>query len=313
MVVQNRESAMRSLAGIFAAAATPLRPDLSIDLERLAKHCRWLLNEGGCDGVNLLGTTGEATSFSTEQRLDAMRAVAESDLPMERFMVGTGAAALADTVRLTSGARELGFAGALLLPPFYYKNIDDESLYAYNAQVIERAGGGKLGIYLYHIPQFSCVPFPHAVIERLAGHFPRELAGIKDSSGDLAHSKSLAERFPALAVFPGSEGFLAKAPDAGFAGCISATTNVTGGFAARGWRDRGSEAGRASLEAASAIRDALSRFPVIAATKWVLAELQGDPEWRRMHPPLRGLTEAEWSNLRSQLVETALFAGGQRR
>ena len=74
---------MASLTGIFAAAATPLKPDLSIDTIRLIAHCRWLLNEGGCDGVNLLGTTGEATSFSVEQRLDAMRAVAESGLPMD--------------------------------------------------------------------------------------------------------------------------------------------------------------------------------------------------------------------------------------
>ena len=171
---------MGSLAGIFAAAATPLKADHSIDIDRLVQHCRWLLDEGGCDGVNLLGTTGEATSFSVEQRLDAMRAVAESDLPMERFMVGTGAAALSDAVRLTSAARELGFSGALLLPPFYYKNIEDESVYAYVAEVIERAAGGKLGIYLYHIPQFSAVPFSIPVVERLAAHFPGVLAGIKD-------------------------------------------------------------------------------------------------------------------------------------
>ena len=80
---------MGRLTGIFAAAATPLKADLGIDTERLIRHCRWLLNEGGCDGVNLLGTTGEATSFSVVQRLDAMRAVAGSGLPMERFMVGT--------------------------------------------------------------------------------------------------------------------------------------------------------------------------------------------------------------------------------
>ncbi len=303
---------MGSLAGIFAAAATPLKADLSIDIERLTRHCRWLLGEGGCDGVNLLGTTGEATSFSVEQRLDAMRAVAESGLPMAQFMVGTGAAALADAVRLTSGARELGFAGALLLPPFYYKNIDDESLYAYVARVIEQAGGGKLGLYLYHIPQFSAVPFSFGVIERLAAHFPHELAGIKDSSGDFAHSTELAERFPALAVFPGSEGFLAKAPEQGFAGCISATTNVNGGFTSQGWRMRETEAGRTSLQAASAIRDVLSKFPVIAATKWTLSELQQDPEWQRVHPPLRGLTDAEWASLKSQLGETELFTAAPK-
>ena len=303
---------MGSLAGIFAAAATPLKPDLSIDTARLARHCRWLLEEGGCDGVNLLGTTGEATSFSVEQRLDAMRAVAEAGLPMERFMVGTGASALADSVRLTSGARELGFAGALLLPPFYYKNIDDESLYAYAGRVVEQAGGGRMGLYLYHIPQIAIVGYPHAVIERLAAHFPGAIAGVKDSSGDFEHSLELARRFPSLAIFPGSEGFLARAPEAGFAGCISATTNVNGAFVSRGWGARETDAGRASLNAAGAIRDAISKYPLVPAVKWVLSEMQGDPEWRRTHPPLRGLTEAEWSALRAALGQTELFAAERK-
>jgi 4-hydroxy-tetrahydrodipicolinate synthase len=303
-----KEDAMGSLAGIFAAAATPLKADLSIDTARLVDHCRWLLSEGGCDGVNLLGTTGEATSFSVEQRLDAMRFVAESGLPMERFMVGTGAAALKDAVRLTSAARELGFSGALVLPPFYYKNIDDESVYAYIAQVIEQAAGGPMGIYLYHIPQMSAVGFSHAVVERLAAHFPGVLAGIKDSSGDFDNSMELARRFPGIAVFPGSEGFLARAPEAGFAGCISATTNVNGAFVGRGWKARETDAGQASLKAASAIRDAVSKYPLVAAVKWVLSEMRGDPEWRRTHPPLRGLTDAEWTALRAALGETELFS-----
>ncbi|HYB10078.1 MAG TPA: dihydrodipicolinate synthase family protein, partial [Alphaproteobacteria bacterium] len=103
------------MTGVIAAAATPLRDDYSIDLVKLVSHCEWLLKQG-CDGINLLGTTGEATSFAVEERLAAMKAVAQGHLPLDRIMVGTGAAALGDAVRLTGAARELGFAGALLLP-----------------------------------------------------------------------------------------------------------------------------------------------------------------------------------------------------
>lgn len=301
---------MTSLSGIFAAAATPVTTECEIDHDRLVRHCRWLLKEGGCDGVNLLGTTGEATSFSVEQRLGAMRAVAESGLPMERLMVGTGAAAMADALRLTQGARELGFSGALLLPPFYYKGIDDESLYAYVARVIEQTATGSFGIYLYHIPQVSTVPYPIAVVERLARDFPGALAGIKDSSGDLDHALQLLARVPSIAVMPGSEILLAKAPEAAFAGCISATTNVNGGVVGRGWKARHSEAGRALLAAGVKIRETIAAFPVIAGVKWILSELQDDAGWRHTHPPLRGLTDAEWTRLRGQLSETALFATG---
>ena len=92
--------------GLIAAAATPLTPDRAIDIPRLAAHCRGLL-ERGCDGINLLGTTGEATSFSVDERLSAMRAVAESGLPLERFLVGTGAANQPDAVALTRAAMAL--------------------------------------------------------------------------------------------------------------------------------------------------------------------------------------------------------------
>jgi len=106
------------LRGVIAATATPIDPDFQPDLGRLVRHCRALL-EGGCDAINLLGTTGEATAFSVEQRLRVMRAIAEGGLPLQRFMVGTGVPALEDTVRLTRAACELGFAGALVLPPYY--------------------------------------------------------------------------------------------------------------------------------------------------------------------------------------------------
>src|SRR6516225_8810807 len=95
------ETKMGKLQGVIAAVATPLSDNLTIDHDRLVSHCRWLLAQGGCDGINLLGTTGEATSFSVALRIDAMQAIARSGLPLERFMVGTGAAALEDAVRLT--------------------------------------------------------------------------------------------------------------------------------------------------------------------------------------------------------------------
>ena len=278
---------MPKLSGVIAAAATPLRDDLSIDHAKLAAHCRWLLNDGGCDAVNLLGTTGEATSFSVEQRLAAMRAVAEAGLPMERFMVGTGASALEDAVRLTLAAKAFGFAGALLLPPFYYKGIDDESLVAYVDTVIAQVGGEGLGLYLYHIPQNTGVPWPIEVVAALAERHPDTLLGLKDSSGDIAYSTELAKRVPR-----------------GFAGCISATTNVTGPLARIAWHQAGTPEAEAAVAAAAALRAALSSVTLVPAVKDTLAEIHGDASWRRPHPPLRALNDTERATLREALAKT---------
>src|SRR5580698_3591056 len=114
----------KTLHGVIAAVATAVDDNGEPDSARAVALARFLL-DSGCDGLNVLGTTGEATSFSLEQRRRVMSAYAAGALPLDRMMVGTGAAALADAVALTRHAAELGFAGALILPPFYYKGVPD--------------------------------------------------------------------------------------------------------------------------------------------------------------------------------------------
>ncbi|HEX9464322.1 MAG TPA: dihydrodipicolinate synthase family protein [Alphaproteobacteria bacterium] len=291
------------LTGIIAAAATPIREDNSIDLPRLTEHCRQLLAHG-CDGINLLGTTGEATSFSKQQRLEAMETVAKSGLPRERFMVGTGAAAIADAADLTAAARDLGFAGALLLPPFYYKGIDDQSVVEYVEAVMARVGRAGLRLYLYHFPQNSAVPYSPNAVEKLHTAHPEQILGVKDSSGDLAYAAELTRRMPKLDVFPSAEGALAKAKEHRFAGCISATANITGPFAQAGWRALGTDAGARGVEDAAKIRGAFADWPLIAGVKWALSDLYGDAAWIRMCPPLRALTPTEQQGLRQKLAAT---------
>jgi 4-hydroxy-tetrahydrodipicolinate synthase len=292
---------MSTFSGVIAAAATPVDADGQIDLQRLAAHCRWLLEAGGCDGVNLLGTTGEATSFSVQQRLAAMSAVASSGLPMSRLMVGTGAAALADALALTKAADDLGFAGALLVPPFYYKGIGDDAVQRYVQTLIDEAGLKQAKLYLYHIPQFSGVPYSIDVVEQLARRNSHVLRGVKDSSGDLTYSKELARRLPEIDVFPSSEGTLSSADEHGFAGCISATTNVNGAVAQDAWRARGTDAGRKAGAKALAIRDAISQFALVPAVKWGVSLTHDDPSWQRVQPPLAALDSDQGNALETAL------------
>ena len=290
-----------TLKGVIAATPTPVDADLAIDTGRLVAHCRWLLETGGCDGVNLLGTTGEATSFSVAQRLAAMQAVAKAGLPMERIMVGTGGASLFDAVTLTRAAHDLGFAGALLLPAFYYKGVDVAS---YVEAVIARVGATGLKLYLYHIPQNTGVPYPIEAVEALVAKHPTTVVGLKDSSGEIAYSRRLAAALPGFAVFPSAEGSLAEARASGFAGCISATTNVTGRLAQVAWSDPDGAAGQKAVADATAIRTALSAFPLMGSVKAALGEMKGDPAWRLCVPPLRALTAEEREALFARLQET---------
>jgi len=77
------------------AIATPIDAAGAPDTARATKLARFLL-DNGCDGLNVLGTTGEATSFSLDERKRVMSAYQAAGLPLSRMMVGTGAAAVAD-------------------------------------------------------------------------------------------------------------------------------------------------------------------------------------------------------------------------
>ncbi len=276
---------MKRIAGVIAATPVPLKRDLTMDLMRLIEHCRWLLDQGGCDGVNLLGTTGEAMSFPAAERMRAMEAVARAGLPLDRIMVGTGAAALEDAVELTAAAMAMGFAGALVVPPFFYKDLSPQMVVGFFERLITRVGEQNLRLYLYHIPQNTGVPFAIEAIAELRTRYPDVVLGLKDSAGDLAYARKVASAFPGFDVFPSSEGSLIEAQASNFAGCISATTNVTGRLSQTAWKQQAEEAGKQACAQAVAIRAVLARLPLVPSVKCALALIKNDAEWVRVHPP----------------------------
>src|SRR5258706_8313704 len=211
--------------GVFVPACTPFRGDLSVDEQRFVAHCRWLLDEGA-DGLAVFGTTSEANSLSAAERTTLLERLVESRISPAVLMPGTGCCALPDTVALTRHAVEAGCMGVLLLPPFYYKGVGDDGLFAGISEVIQGMGDVGLHIYLYHTPPMAGVGFSLPLIERLLKAFPETVVGIKDSSGDWKNTQALLAAFPDFEVFPGSETFLLDAQRLGGAGCISATANI---------------------------------------------------------------------------------------
>src|ERR1700693_6080920 len=160
----------KTLHGVIAAITTAIDDNGEPDAARCIALARFLLGNG-CDGLNVLGTTGEATSFSLDQRKRVMSAYATSGFALDRMMVGSGAAALADAIALTKHAAELGFAGALVLPPFYYKGVPDDGLVAYIDSIVKAPAQQPIPIYLYHYPQQSGLHWHVALVKRLLDTF----------------------------------------------------------------------------------------------------------------------------------------------
>jgi 4-hydroxy-tetrahydrodipicolinate synthase len=285
---QETEMTSSGFAGVIAAIATAVDAKGQPDCARSTALARFLL-DNGCDGLNVLGTTGEATSFSLAQRQRVMRAYAEAGLPMERLMVGAGAAALADAVALTKHAADLGFAGALVLPPFYYKGVPDDGLVAYVGALVAATADRATPIYLYHFPALSGVPWHAKLIRRLIGEFGARIAGLKDSSGDMSYAREAAAIAGSFKVFPSTEAALGEARDGPFAGCISATANLNADLCARFWR----QGDRAALDAAVTIRKLFDGKPLVPGVKAVLAHIHGDPAWASVMPPLAAFAASD--------------------
>lgn len=289
------------LRGVLAPVLTPFKPDLEPDALRLIAHCRWLLTQNA--GLALFGTNSEAASLSTGERMGLLDAVLEAGLPAARMLPGTGACALPDALALTRQAVRSGAAGVLVLPPFFYKGVSEDGLFAYYAELIERVADARLRVYLYHIPQVSGIPITLALIARLLGRYPAAVAGVKDSSGDWQNTRALLERFSAQGfdVFPASESMLLRALPLGAAGCISATANLNPAAIDalyRGW----SGARGAELQAAAdALRQLFQSPSMVAALKQALADYSGDPDWAIVRPPLTALDAAARQTLLAAL------------
>jgi 4-hydroxy-tetrahydrodipicolinate synthase len=273
------------IRGVWCATLTPLDALGAPDAGVLSAHVKRLF-AAGVDGIALFGTTGEGQSFSVAQRKSGLDALLAAGVPPERIVAGTGCAALADTIELTRHAIGAGCAGALVLPPFFFKDPSEEGVYESYARLIDGVADGRLRLYLYHIPQVTGVPIPHDVISRLVTTYPRALAGIKDSEGNLGHTRRLLERFRTLSVFVGHEPHLPAALAAGGAGTICGVANLYPRLVRRLHDHALTSGAKDELARVEAFVALLDRVPIFAAFKALLAELTGDPTWEALCPPL---------------------------
>jgi 4-hydroxy-tetrahydrodipicolinate synthase len=187
---------------------------------------------------------------------------------------------------LTRRADELGCRGALLLPPFFYKNPSEDGLFAYFSEVINSVGG-DIAFYLYHFPAQSAVPFTVDFIGRLLRAFPGKVRGIKDSSGDLANTRAYADHYAkdGFEVYCGDDGALHAMLNANGAGCITAAANVGSAVSALVYANAGTPAGEAAQVTLTAIRKAVTSAPLIPGLKALVARHTGDAGWQNMRPP----------------------------
>jgi 4-hydroxy-tetrahydrodipicolinate synthase len=298
----------KTLSGVYAPVLTPFKEDLSIDKAAHLQFCKWL--RANDVGLAIFGTNSEANSLSMAERFELLDNLVSAGIPGPSLMPGTGACAIPDSVALTRAALDVGAAAVLMLPPFFYKNVSDDGLFASYAEVIERIGDAKLKICLYHIPKFTGVPISLAVINRLLARYPNTIAGLKDSSGEMSYTLSVIREFPQLRVFCASESLLLETMQNGGAGCISACANFNPAAIVELFRNWQQPQAAALQKAVNPVRSIIESRPMIAALKAATAVHGKFASFSTVRPPLQGLNTDATQALLSALQEAGFAMNG---
>ena len=283
------------IKGVYCAATTPLDENLNPDLPKLAEHARRLLADG-CHGVAMLGSTGEANSFSLNERKAMVDAVVASGIAGDKLMPGTGVPAAPETIELTKHALAAGVRTVVMLPPFYYKGVTDQGLIDSYSRVIDGVGDNRLQVILYHIPPISQIAIPVDVIHTLLEKFPGTFVGVKDSGGDIEHMKMLVKTFPDLSILAGADPFMLPLLKEGGAGCITATSNLVGAQLRTVYDNFDKPDFADAVEAAQArivkLRNLSNSYVQIPTMKTMVAHRTKDDAWCRVRPPFVALDTA---------------------
>jgi 4-hydroxy-tetrahydrodipicolinate synthase len=296
--------------GVLVPVLTPFTASGEPDAGRFAAFCRWLLDQGA-NGLAIFGTTSEANSMSPAERMKLLDRLVDAGIPAEKLMPGTGACAVSDAVELVRHAVGHGCGGVLMLPPFYYKPVSDDGIFAFVAGVIDKAGSSALRMYLYHIPPVAVVGYSLELVGRLIKAYPQTVVGLKDSSGDWNNTTALLDRYPGFSVFPGSEVFLLDGLRKGAAGCITATGNINVPGIAKvytNWQAAQADALQAEI---TTVRKTMQAYPMVPALKRVVAHFHNDPAWAAVRPPLVPLDATQSAGLLADLAKIG-FALGER-
>jgi 4-hydroxy-tetrahydrodipicolinate synthase len=304
--------AAQPFAGVLVPVLTPFTPAGEPDAGRFVAFCRWLLDQGA-DGLAIFGTTSEANSMAAGERMALLDRLVASGIPAAKLMPGTGACSITEAATLIRHAVGHGCGGVLMLPPFYYKKMSDDGIYAFIARVIDRVGSSALRMYLYHIPPQTVLGLSLDLVGRLIEAYPETVVGLKDSSGDWNNTAALLERFPGFSVFPGSEVFLLDGLRKGAVGCITASGNVNVPGIRKvyeNWQTPQADQLQAEI---TTVRKAIQAYPMVPALKRIVAHFHDDPDWAAVRPPMLPLSEAEAKALLADLAKIGFTLGERPR
>ncbi|GAB1604717.1 4-hydroxy-2-oxoglutarate aldolase, mitochondrial-like [Argonauta hians] len=214
------------LGGIFPPITTPFNSDESIAFDKLEKNLS-LWKKIPFKGYTLMGSNGEYTYLSLEERLDIVQKVISFTKGDNKIiMVGSGCESTQATIKFTNEVAVAGADIALIVTPSYYRGgMSNIALIHHYKKVADHS---SIPILLYSVPSNTNIDLAEDVIIQLADH--PNIIGLKDSGGNIAKLSNIifATKDKDFQVLAGSASFLYPALMAGCVGGVCALANVLG-------------------------------------------------------------------------------------
>ena len=281
------------LKGVFAAAISVLKADLSLHVEETINHAKKNLDDKGV-GSAFFGSTGCGQLISISEKKNFIRSLAKANFK-QKVLIGTSCNSLNDTINIMRHSIDLGFKYFLIMNVAYYKN-EDKGVFNFYKNIIKSVPESK--IILYNFSKLSGYTFTSEVTKRLIKDFPKNIVGMKDSTGNLWDNFK-AKNF---SMFVGSEKKLLDGLKVGAAGCISATTNVTGSVAKKVFDDFHKSGNSSSDTKLKALRTVFDDTGNLVSALHTLKSLENEI-YSNMLPPLEILSEDKKNKMLKRLKD----------
>lgn len=211
---------MNDWGRLITAMVTPFDKDLNLDYQASIKLAKRLVEEGNTALV-ITGTTGEAPTLTSEEKLKLYQTIKENvNVPI---IAGVGTNSTLTTMENAKAAMEVGVDGLLVVVP-YYNKPDQDSLYIHFKEVAESV---DLPIMLYNVPgRTGCNLMPESV-EKLSKI--KNIVALKQANSDLVQLSEIMKRIsPDFKVYSGDDVILLPAMAVGAYGIVSVCSHVVG-------------------------------------------------------------------------------------
>ena len=281
------------LRGVFAATMSVLKADLSLDIKETILHAKKNLDGNGV-GSAFFGSTGCGQLISIAEKKMLVDALSKENFK-EKILIGTSCNSLNDTINIMQHSIKAGFNDFLIMNVAYYKN-EDNGVYNFYKNIVESVPQSK--IILYNFSKLSGYAFSPELTKKLIKDFPKNIVGMKDSTGNLWDNFK-AENF---SMFVGSEKKLLEGLKAGAAGCISATTNVTGSLAKKVFDDYNKDGDSSSDTKLKALRTVFDDTGNLISALHTLKSIENEA-YKNMLPPLEILNEEKKNKMLKKLKD----------